>query len=463
MMKRGISVTLMSVTMLFLLLATPTSHAVQSDTSAITQLSASSGAVTLTIYQGQNLALIQDRRTIELTQGISEHQLQGISARLLPESVQLEGASQALQILEQRFENDPVSLEQLLRTHLGQEIEVFAPEGQGMIYPGRLISTQGGIILQEESGKLQVIQDATRFRFPSQDLDGPMLLWTLQSEDAGLQPIQLRYLSEGLDWNAQYTAVMDSSEIALDLESWVSVLNNSGLSVEQAELNLVAGQIHRVERTISPPMMAEAAKAREAPSPFVEAPSFEYHLYTLQRPARLPDGKTVQLAFLQAHAVPMEKKYIYAPYAQDGVQVWVEFNNAGPTENSLPAGIVRLYQRTPGGVEFIGEDRISHTPVGERVKLLAGLAFDIVAKRVQTNHEQLGDRTYRDSFQITLTNRKEEDVLVQVRARLIGDWKIASSDPTFVKLDAQTIEFHVPVVKSGQAVVEYTVEYTLPY
>ncbi|OGF52768.1 MAG: hypothetical protein A2Z21_00240 [Candidatus Fraserbacteria bacterium RBG_16_55_9] len=450
--------------MLLLLFSTPTSQAVQTDTSETAHLNTSPGAVSLTIYQAQDLALIEDRRTLELTQGASEYQIQGISTRLLPESVQLEAPemSQPLQLLEQRFENDAISLEQLLKAHLGQEIEVFASQGRGMLYRGRLVSTQGGVILEDDSGRLQVIQDATRFLFPPQGSNGSMLLWTLVSESAGLQPIQLSYLSEGLDWNAQYTAVMDSSEIALDLDSWVSITNVSGLSFEPAQLNLIAGQIHRAGRGISPPMAQEVAKAASG-SPFVEEPSFEYHRYALQRPVQLPDGETVQLAFLQAHALPMEKKYIFAPYADDGVQVWVEFNNAGPMENPLPAGLVRLYQRTPEGMEFIGEDRISHTPIGERVKLLAGLAFDLVANRIQTDHKQLGERTYRDSYQITLTNHKGEDALVQVRERFYGDWKIVSSEPEFTKLDAQTIEFQLLVAKDATAVAQYTVEYTLPY
>jgi hypothetical protein len=256
---------------------------------------------------------------------------------------------------------------------------------------------------------------------------------------------------------------MESSGIALDLESWISATNNSGLDVEQTRLNLVAGQIHRAQRDVFPPM-AEAAKAvAEAAAPFVEQPSFEYHLYSLQRPAQLLDGETVQLAFLQSEAIPIQKKYIYAAYVQDGVQVWVEFDNRGTEVNPLPAGIVRLYQRTPEGVQFVGEDRIPHTPVGERVKLLAGVAFDLVSKRTQLSQERLGDRTFRDSFQITLTNHKEQDVLIQVREHLFGDWKIVRSQPDYVKLDAQTIEFQVPVAQGSKSVVQYTVEYTLPY
>jgi hypothetical protein len=210
-----------------------------------------------------------------------------------------------------------------------------------------------------------------------------------------------------------------------------------------------------------PPLVAEAAKAEL--SPFTEQPSFEYHLYTLERPARLLDGETTYLAFLEARAVPVAKKYVYAAHVQEGVQVWVEFLNQDPLGSPLPAGIMRLYQRSLSGIQFIGEDRIGHTPVGERVQLQAGQAFDLVAQRTQTSHEQLGERAFRDSYQITLTNYKDKDVLIQVRERLHGTWRSVASEPEFQRFDAYTIAFQVPVARGVTAVVQYTVEYILPY
>jgi len=422
--------------------------------------------VSLTIYQDQNLALVQERRALELASGTATYQIRGVSARLLPDSVRLEApdASAAIELLDQRFENNPLSTEELLKAHIGKEIEIYAPEGRGAMYRGRLISTQGGVILQEDSGRIQVVQDATRFRFPPQEWKGAMLLWTLKSDRAALEPIRLRYLSEGLNWRAHYTAILDSSEIALELDSGVSVSNESGVDYEQAQLNLVAGQIHRVEGGPLGPLLAAAeAFAKERAPSFTEQPSFEYHLYSLTRPALIPDGETVQLPFLQAQAVPIEKKYIYEGQIQSGVQVWVEFNNSAPLGTPLPAGIVRFYQRTLQGVQFLGEDRLAHTPIGERVKLTVGTAFDLLAQRIQTSHAQLGERTFRDSFQITLTNRKSEDVVIYARERLPGDWKVTASDPAFTKLDAQTIEFRAPVPQGSKAIVAYTVEYTLPY
>jgi hypothetical protein len=415
----------------------------------------------LTIYQDQNLALIEDERVLELNKGLLEYSLEGVTAKLLADSVKLEALElpEAIRIIEQRYQSGRISLQRLLEENLGREIEVFAPGGLGT-YRGKLIGTEGGIILRDDSGRLQVIQDATRFHFPGAGgPTEPSLTWKLQSEISGPHPVRLSYLSEGFNWRADYTAVLDSEGELLELESWVSVSNNSGLDLEPERLQLVAGLLHRVFDGRKGELRAEAAMA--PPAPFVERPVFEYHLYALERKVELPDGETVQLAFLRADSIPMERKYIYESYSWEGVQVWVGFTNADPLEKPLPAGIVRLYQRTSQGLQFIGEDRIPHTPIGERVELFAGLAFDLVVERIQTRRERLGERAWRETFQIKLTNRKEEEVTIRVRERLRGDWKITEKSHDFIQLDAQTIEFRIPLASGGTEVVQYTVEYRL--
>jgi hypothetical protein len=449
--------------LLAVLLVTPTGEALQNGTDEKPLASRGAGTLTLTIYQGQDLALIEDLRVLQLVSGITDIRIGDVSRRLFPDSVQLEAidAPEALQILNQRFEAPSMSLEALLRAHIGEEIEVFAPGGLGT-YRGRLVGTQGGIILREDTGQLRVIQDASRFRFPAYSTPEPTLHWTLRSDLEGSQSVRLSYLSRGLDWQATYSAVLDAGESQLDLTSWVSISNESGMDFDRAQLNLIAGQINRVRPAFQGFAMraqAEAAEAAPGAPGFEERAAFEYHLYTLRRPATLPDGQSVQLSFVQATGLPVTKRYIYDAQIAEGVQVWIEFENGGDLSRPLPAGIVQLYQRTLQGLQFIGEDRISHTPVGERVELLAGVAFDIVAERTLKKREIIGERFWRETVQIVLTNRKAETVLVQVREHPRGDWKITKNSQEFTRLDAQTIEFRVPLASGQTAIVEYTVEY----
>ncbi len=432
------------------------------------------GSLTLTIYQAQNLALVEDRRVLALAPGVWEYRIRGISPRLLPDSVRLEpilpasgdGEAQgqdrekALQILEQRFHNPSLSLNELLKAHMGEEIEVFAPGGAGT-YRGRLVSTEGGITLEDEFGQLHVIRDAQRIQFPTRPGTGPVLLGTLSSELEGEQSVRLSYLTEGLDWRADYAAVLSADERSLDWEAGVTVANQSGMDFPQVQLQLVSGRLNRAREERPVFAMAEAARAAAAPAPpgFDEQAAFEYRLYTLLRPASIPTGESVRLSFLEARGVPVEKRYVFAAHEANGVQVWLELDNEAPLGRALPPGVVRLYRRSPQGLLLIGEDRIRHTPVGERIELQAGLAFDIVAKRAVKARERVGQFVYRETVEIVLTNRKAEAVSVRVRERLRGTWKVVDTSQKYEQLDAQTIEFVVELGAGATAVVQYTYEY----
>lgn len=123
---------------------------------------------------------------------------------------------------------------------------------------------------------------------------------------------------------------------------------------------------------------------------------------------------------------------------------------------------MRVYKEdVDGGAEFVGEDRIDHTPKDERVRLYLGDAFDIVGERIQTDFEKLGSRTIEESFEITLRNHKEEDVEVRVVEHLYrwSEWEIVEESQEHEKLDAQTIEYRVKVPAEGEAKVSYTVRY----
>ena len=72
-----------------------------------------------------------------------------------------------------------------------------------------------------------------------------------------------------------------------------------------------------------------------------------------------------------------------------------------------PAGTVRVYQKdSKGGLLFIGEDHIDHTPKDEFVTVKIGNAFDLVAERKQTDFKKIADKVYEMEFAITLRNHK---------------------------------------------------------
>ncbi|HUI60371.1 MAG TPA: hypothetical protein VLX90_09110, partial [Steroidobacteraceae bacterium] len=131
----------------------------------------------------------------------------------------------------------------------------------------------------------------------------------------------------------------------------------------------------------------------------------------------------------------------------------------------LPAGRIRVSKldTADSSLEFIGEDRIDHTPRDEAVRIKLGSAFDVVGERRQTDFAvDTKAQWLEEQFEIRLRNHKEQPVRVLVKENLYrwSNWSIVSKSHEFVKEDARTITFPVDVPKDGETVVRYKVRYT---
>jgi hypothetical protein len=93
-----------------------------------------------------------------------------------------------------------------------------------------------------------------------------------------------------------------------------------------------------------------------------------------------------------------------------------------------------------------------------------GKAFDLIAERKQTDfHVDTTGKQMDESFAIKLLNhKKNQTVKIRVIEHLYrwSNWRITSHSDTFVKKDAQTIEFQVPVKPDQERTVTYTVHYS---
>src|SRR5205085_11749300 len=129
--------------------------------------------------------------------------------------------------------------------------------------------------------------------------DRPTLVTELHSQRAGMQTLELSYLSGGLAWKADYVAELNAADNALDLNGWVTLTNRSGTAYPNAKLQLVAGDVNRVREELR---LAKAegdvirSLAARAPAAMAQESLFEYHLYTLGRTTTLADNQTKQVA-----------------------------------------------------------------------------------------------------------------------------------------------------------------------
>jgi hypothetical protein len=436
----------------------------------------------VTVYN-VNLALVRETRTLKLEQaGISALRFMDVPSAINPRTVHLKSltAPGALAVLEQNYEYDLISPEKLLEKYVGKEVEVVeqAQDLTTRVSKATLLSVNGGAVYR--IGDRIVLNQTGRITLPSVPPDlvaRPTLVWTLRGDKAGPHEVEASYLTDGMNWSADYVAVVDADDRATDVTGWVTIENRSGATFRDATLKLVAGDVRRVAPPPQPmyeAMRADIKMAAGAPQ-FAEESFFEYHLYTLERPTTIKDNQTKQITLLQASSVPLTKRLLlvgqpgwfrgrYGTLSKDQkVAVVLEIKNAkeGGLGIPLPKGTVRVYKKDRSGAEqFVGEDSIDHTPKDETVKLKIGEAFDVVADRTQTDYKALSPRQSESAFEIAIRNHKDEDAVVTVREPVGGDWQVVQSSHTYKKLDAGTIEFEVKVPKNQEVKLAYRVRVT---
>lgn len=422
----------------------------------------------VTIYS--DLALVEELRTLALSQGEHDYLLEDLPKGILPDSV-LFRPLKDIEILEQEFlPAQELTGWQLLQSAVGQEIEITVARGLvPKTYRGTLLSVEDGIVLQEVTGRIQIIKDFSEVSLAH--LSGyrktPALRWRIQSNLSGEIPGNLSYLTEGLGWSAQYTGILNEAENQMKFQSWVTVHNTSGRDYTNAKLTLIAGELRRV----TPPRVPGSALPQAAPlaergKELEPQPVFEYHEYQFPYRTTLKDKQTLQLSFLKADAIAVSKHYVYEASVLPQVRVEIRFMNekSQGLGIALPAGVVRLYKESAGALHLLGEDSLGHTPLGEKIALVPGMAFDLKAERVLKDRQvvgrdELGRELYRDTYEITLRNQKDSDVVIEVKERLQGVWKIVSAEPSYEKLDASTVLFTVTVKAHDVAKILYTVEW----
>ncbi|MCU7495360.1 MAG: DUF4139 domain-containing protein [Ignavibacteria bacterium] len=435
---------------------------------------AASKSVSVTVYN-QNLGVIREVRPVHVNSGRSEISIRDVAQLIDPTSVhiKLDG-----EVLEQNYQYDLVSMEKILQKYLERDVQLIGQKDE--LLEGKLLSAQGGqVVLQKKDGGLIMLPNTEKYRIsvgslPEGLITRPTLVWTVNSKAAKDQDVEISYQTAGMNWHAEYVAILNENDTKLSLNAWVSIENQSGTAYKDASLKLVAGDVNLVQQRQPGVLFRKDVMVAEnsmAGQQFQEREFFEYHMYDLERPATLNNNESKQISLFQADNISVSKKYLYKsgynyqPYGQQNqkpkVAVAVEFENTQKNNLGMPMpkGKVRVNKSDGKTVEFIGEDMVDHTPKDEKIKLKIGDAFDIVAEETQTENVRISDKVYEQAYEIKLRNRKKEDVTVEVERALGLNWEMLSSSIDYQKKDAQTVTFKVPVKKGEETVLKFKVRY----
>lgn len=475
-----------------------------------------SSANDLTIYNG-GFAQVRQELSLDLKKGINSVSATDITRHLEADSVLLRDPSRTLEfsVLEQSYIGDPLSQERLLLLNEGKSISFELPGDktvQGRVirapyavhqlgvrrYGANYYAMQmahaggGGQPIIEVDGRLQ-------FTLPGKPLfpslrDGealkPTLSWKLRAERAGSGRVELSYITGGMDWEADYNVVGTEKGERVDVLGWITMDNQSGKDFVDASVSLMAGDVSKVDPNAAPDYKLAGARAESAfgAGKVTERPFDEYHLYTLPRPVSLRDRESKQVEFLRKPDVKSRILYVYdgakidlARYrgwnydniraqrdygTQSNPKVWtmreIRNDQASGLAVPLPRGRMRFYQQDGEKLQFVGENVIDHTPVGDTLRVYTGDSFDLKGERRQTKYAINHNEWVDESFEVRLRNAKKEAMQVRIVERLYRglNWEVVQKSDPFEKRDSNTIEFIVTVPPHGEKVVTYSAHYT---
>jgi len=430
----------------------------------------------VTVYNS-DIALVRDVRNLQLPRGTFDLRYMDIAATVNPATVHFRSTTEPsrVSVLEQNYEYDLLDPDKLLRKYVGRDVTLVR---NGEALHARLLSYNTGPIWQIDN---QIVTGlaADQYRFPELPdnlYTRPTLIWTLQNDGQPRHRVEASYLAQKLAWNADYVLTVARDDKAADLDGWVTVTNGSGTAFRNARLQLVAGDLNRVRQALNEARMADMA-VRPAAAPTMMQESFsDYHLYTVARKTTIANAETKQISMLTGTGIPIQKRYVvdgqqmYYRNAshpgspiKDVVQVYYQWKNDEKSGLGMPmpAGTVRVYQSdSKGGVQFVGEDRIDHTPKDETLRLHIGNAFDVVCERKQIDFEKIATSTYEVEYEITLRNHKPAPITVDVNEPIGGTWRMLRASHEWSKTDAFAARFAVPVAADATSVLTYRVRVT---
>lgn len=461
------------------------SNVMSADTDEIVSGLSDQQTVAVTIYN-HNLALVKDQRKVKLSSGLNNLALRDVSAQIRPETALLRSISHkgSFDTLEQNFDFDLLTPQKLLEKYVGKAVRVITTNpatGVETSEQASVLSANNGVVMKignriETGMPGRIVYD----NVPLNLRDRPTLITKLNNKTAGEQSVELSYLTGGLDWKADYVAELSSKEDSLDLSGWVTLTNTSGTSYQNAKLQLVAGDVNQIQdefpRAMS--MRKGVAMAAEAAAPMAEESLLEYHLYSLDRPTTIAENQTKQVALLSAAQVPARKEFVLrgadyyynASYGDLGqklkVGVFVEFDNKETAKLGipLPKGVMRVYKKDSlGNAQFVGEDRIDHTPKNEAVRLKLGEAFDVTADKKQSDFKTMprpakGNSMFESAYEIVIKNAKKERVSVTVQEPIPAEWKIIKESHPSQKATSNTAVWKIDVPAEGKATLSYRVQ-----
>jgi hypothetical protein len=418
----------------------------------------------VTIYN-DNFALVRTGLELQFEKGLQNILYDEIPATLEANSVIIKPLSDDIQIFSQNFEYDLANTNQILQKYIGKNIEIITVSDQ--VFCGVLqfndFKTLG--ILEKDTNRLILLQyseirNVNLTELPANFFLKPTLNWQVRAAKAGKQKMDFSYLCYNMKWDVTYNSVWNDVDELLEMNSWVTITNETGKKYQDVKLKLIAGEVQKQTPGFGRGYTDSVMYMKTAREPeFVEKEFHDFHLYTLSENVTINNNQTKQLRLFPSKKVKAAAHYTYQT-SQKNVMSKIIFDNS--VEKGLgmplPKGIVKIYKldKDDDQLEFIGEDNIDHTPVNEKVTITTGKAFDLVAETVVTDTRRITKTTVEKDMKVILKNHSKKEKKITVSHYISGYWTIQNNSDQYIKKSANNIEFEKKLKAGTEAVLTWT-------
>jgi hypothetical protein len=434
--------------------------------------------LSLTIYNS-DLALVEHVRPVSVAAGRHRIEFKGVSAQIMSQTVSFAGPG--LQLIEQNFDYDLLTPQKLMEKAVGQKVRIVRTNpgsGQETQETAEVLSTVGGVVLKIGE-RIEVLRDdgiPARVIFdkvPPNLRASPTLSVLADAKQPVNADVKLAYLTHGFSWSADYVAVFEEAQSNVSMQGWITLRNNSGTTFENANTQLVAGDINvagseaewwlrynqRRANTNNVRRAGVETSAREQLA--------DYYVYPIAGTTTIANNQSKQVSFLTAERVKADKGYeqtFYGFQSQDqpvSADVRVRFSNsrASGLGDQLPSGVVRVYARDARGQpQFVGEDRIGHTSAGSDLALKIGDAFDVTIQPTlrQTSRGSRRETDYDMAY--VVRNARATPVTVTIRQHNLARFnEVRAESIKGRRTDADSFAWDVPVPANGETQLTFTI------
>ena len=405
-----------------------------------------------------------------ISKGQSQITYSLVPNQLFPETPFL-SLMNGVEIMSQRLNRNIFSSDSYFKSRIGNMVEAY-PEGEKSVY-GQLIEFNSkSITIQSKSWVKMIPRDELTILAIKEKVEDvqfrPKLEWDIKVNHSGHINGDILYMTGGIEWKSVYRLITSPNEESAKLVSEALIFNDTDLNFEESRLKLIEGDLHKTSShrpMLYGTKMTQSMRTQDeslTQQKMEEAPLGDYYVYSIEKNVSLMPGEMVTLTLYSPRDISFKKTYIFENRERQKKEepLTVELEIANTEENNLsiplPAGKVEIYLETSeGNIEFIGEDNIRQIPKGEKAKLIAGKAFDIIGKRKIVNYDRQR-KSEEASIEVEILNKKDQSAQVKIIEHISGDWVIKDSNKQWIKEDAATIYFPLTIPPGESDIILYT-------